>query len=114
MAAASANINNLKIDIASARKESYGAPGLNPIVKHTNIEEDLKRRDFSINAIAFELTKQEIYDFFDGIKHIKEKELRILFTEGKILNAAAANKPTITIKLLNEYSRYKRKKIYRC
>ena len=28
------NINDLKIDIASARKENYEAPGLNPIVKH--------------------------------------------------------------------------------
>ena len=72
------NINNLKIDIASARKENYQAPGLNPIIKHTNIEEDLKRRDFSINAIAFEFSKKEIYDFFDGIKHIQEKELHLL------------------------------------
>ena len=72
------NINNLKIDIASARKENYESPGFNPIVKHTNIEEDLKRRDFSINAIAFEFSKQEIYDFFNGIKHIQEKELHLL------------------------------------
>ncbi len=72
------NINNFKIDIASARKENYKAPGLNPIVKHSNIKEDLKRRDFSINAIAFELSKREIYDFFEGIKHIKEKELHLL------------------------------------
>ena len=41
-------------------------------------KEDLKRRDFSINAIAFEFSKQEIYDFFDGIKHIQEKELQTL------------------------------------
>ena len=72
------SINNLKIDIASARTENYEAPGLNPKVKQTNIEEDLKRRDFSINAIAFEFSKREIYDFFDGIKHIKEKELHLL------------------------------------
>ena len=71
-------INNLKIDIASTRTENYEAPGLNPIVKHANIEEDLKRRDFSINAIAFEFSKQKIYDYFDGIKHIKEKELHLL------------------------------------
>ncbi|MDC3077687.1 CCA tRNA nucleotidyltransferase [Prochlorococcus sp. AH-716-O05] len=72
------NINNYKIDIASARKEKYEAPGLNPNVKHANIVEDLKRRDFSINAIAFELSTQKIYDFFDGIKHIKEKKLHLL------------------------------------
>lgn len=72
------NINNLKIDIASSRKEIYEAPGFNPIVKHANIEEDLKRRDFSINAIAFELSKKEVYDFFDGIKHIQIKQLHLL------------------------------------
>ncbi|MDC3118232.1 CCA tRNA nucleotidyltransferase [Prochlorococcus sp. AH-716-K03] len=72
------NINNFKIDIASARTEKYEAPGLNPIVKHTNIKEDLRRRDFSINAIAFEISKQEIYDLFNGIKHIQEKELHLL------------------------------------
>ena len=79
------NINNLRIDIASARKENYEAPGLNPIVKHASIEEDLKRRDFSMNAIAFEFSKQKIYDFFDGIKHIQEKELHLLH-ENSILD----------------------------
>ena len=44
------NINNLKIDIASARKEIYESPGLNPTVTNTTIEEDLKRRDFTINT----------------------------------------------------------------
>ena len=72
------NINDLKIDIASARKESYEAPGLNPVIKDANIQEDLKRRDFSINAIAFELSKKEIYDFHEGINHIHKKELHLL------------------------------------
>ena len=72
------NINYLKIDIASARKENYESPGLNPIVQRANIEEDLKRRDFSINAIAFEFSKKKIYDLFDGIKHIQTKELHLL------------------------------------
>ena len=72
------NINDLKIDIASARKEIYSAPGLNPIVKNTTIEEDLKRRDFSINAIAFEVATGKIYDFYEGINHIKNKQLHLL------------------------------------
>ena len=72
------NINNFKIDIASARKEKYEAPGLNPIVKYAKIEEDLKRRDFSINSIAFEFSKREILDFYEGIKHIQAKELHLL------------------------------------
>jgi len=71
-------INDLKIDIASARKEIYESPGLNPTLQNTNIKEDLKRRDFSINAIAFEISMKEIYDSFEGILHIKRKELHLL------------------------------------
>ena len=72
------NINDLKIDIASARKEIYNAPGLNPNVTKTTIKEDLKRRDFSINAIAFEVSSKKIYDLYEGISHIKTKQLQLL------------------------------------
>ena len=72
------HINNLKIDIASAREEIYKAPGLNPIVKKSFISEDLKRRDISINAIAFEITERQIYDLFEGINHIKRREIHLL------------------------------------
>ncbi len=72
------NINDFKIDIASARQEIYKGPGLNPVITNTTIENDLKRRDFSINAIAFEVSKKEIYDFYNGIKHIQKKELHLL------------------------------------
>ena len=72
------HINNLKIDIASAREEIYEAPGLNPIVKKSLISEDLKRRDISINAIAFEITERQIYDLFEGINHIKRREIHLL------------------------------------
>ena len=54
------NINDYKIDIASARKEIYAAPGLNPTVTNSNIEEDLQRRDFTINSIAFEVSTKKI------------------------------------------------------
>tara|TARA_Y100001978_G_scaffold21789_1_gene17898 strand:- start:1376 stop:2620 length:1245 start_codon:yes stop_codon:yes gene_type:complete len=72
------NINNITIDIASAREEVYTAPGQNPKVKDSNIKNDLKRRDFSINAIAYEISKKELIDLFEGIKHIKKKELHLL------------------------------------
>ncbi len=72
------NINNLKIDIASAREEIYKAPGLNPTVKESTISQDLKRRDISINAIAFEISTRQIYDLFKGINHIKKKEIHLL------------------------------------
>ena len=72
------NINDLKIDIASARKEIYTSPGLNPIIISTTIEEDLKRRDFTINAIAYEVATKRIHDLFEGISHIKSKQLYLL------------------------------------
>ena len=72
------NINDLKIDIASARKEIYSAPGLNPKVINATIEEDLQRRDFTINAIAFEVSRKKVYDLYQGIPDIKGKELNLL------------------------------------
>jgi tRNA nucleotidyltransferase (CCA-adding enzyme) len=42
-------------DIARARRERYPAPGALPEVEPAPLDEDLKRRDFSVNAIAVEL-----------------------------------------------------------
>ena len=72
------NINDYKIDIASARKEFYPAPGLNPIVTNTSIQDDLGRRDFTINSIAFEVSTRKIYDLYGGISDIKSKKLNLL------------------------------------
>jgi len=72
------NINDYKIDIASARKEIYSSPGLNPTVTKSTIEEDLKRRDFTINSIAFEVSTRKIYDLYGGISDIKSKRLNLL------------------------------------
>ncbi len=75
------NINDYKIDIASARKEIYSAPGLNPTVTNSTIEEDLKRRDFTINSIAFEVSTRKIYDLYGGISDIKSKKLNLLHSK---------------------------------
>ena len=72
------NINNTKVDIASAREEIYTSPGSNPQVKKSTIENDLKRRDFSINSIAFDFSKNVLIDLYGGINHIKKKELHLL------------------------------------
>ena len=42
----------VKVDIATAREESYQVMVLWPVVKPSTIDKDLKRRDFTINAIA--------------------------------------------------------------
>lgn len=38
-----------------------------------NLKEDLKRRDFTINAMAYDVYKRKIIDPFDGVKHLKNK-----------------------------------------
>ena len=72
------NINNIKVDIASAREEIYFGPGLNPSVSDSSIYKDLQRRDFTINTIAYEVSRQEVYDLYNGIEHIYKKELHLL------------------------------------
>ncbi len=72
---------NMRIDLATARKEIYQYPGALPTVFKSNIIEDLKRRDFTINAIALSISKEhcgKILDPFDGIGDIRKKLVRIL------------------------------------
>jgi len=45
------------IDLAAARRESYARPGALPTVEPGTVEEDLRRRDFTVNALALALTR---------------------------------------------------------
>ena len=70
--------SEINIHIASARKESYKEKSRKPEVEPCTIEEDLSRRDFTINAMAASLMKDnygEIYDPFSGIKDLQKKIL---------------------------------------
>ena len=49
-----------EIDIATARKERYRKPGALPTVTEGKLRDDLLRRDFSINAIAFDLIEARL------------------------------------------------------
>ncbi len=69
---------NLLIDLATARVETYSAPGENPKIEQTNIEQDLARRDFSINAIAIDLSTKTILDPFKGRKDLEARKLQFL------------------------------------
>jgi len=73
--------NGIKFDFATARKESYEYPGAYPKVEKATIFEDLYRRDFTINTLAIEITEDRfgtLIDFFDGLKDIKEKRIKVL------------------------------------
>lgn len=67
------------IDIASFREERYEYPGALPSVIPSSIENDYRRRDFSINAmyISFD-DKTELYDPLNAINDLKNKIIRII------------------------------------
>ena len=66
-----------EIDIASTRTETYPKAGHMPVVKEIgcSLKEDLKRRDFTINALAKNTLNNKIIDYFNGLDDIKNKKL---------------------------------------
>jgi tRNA nucleotidyltransferase (CCA-adding enzyme) len=72
---------SLWIDIATARTEFYPYPAANPEVEASSIQQDLYRRDFTINALAIRLTPPrdgELLDFFGGVLDLQSKQIRVL------------------------------------
>lgn len=68
-------------DLATARSETYARPGALPEVKPGSIEDDLFRRDFTINAMAVELTSGrygQLLDFYGGRDDLEHKLVRVL------------------------------------
>ncbi|NTU69079.1 MAG: HD domain-containing protein [Chlorobiaceae bacterium] len=64
-----------KLEIVGARKESYNPESRKPITSIGTLEDDLSRRDFTINALALCLNREGrggIVDLYDGVRHIRE------------------------------------------
>jgi poly(A) polymerase len=67
---------DLEVEFVGARKESYRIDSRKPIVEDGSLEDDQKRRDFTINAMAISLNQNtfgQLLDPFDGIQHLEEK-----------------------------------------
>ena len=68
-----------EIDIAQARAETYPHPGALPEVRAASIEEDLARRDFTVNAMAFPLSGDAgLLDPHGGAEDLRAGRLRVL------------------------------------
>ena len=72
---------DLKLDIATARRETYPYPAALPAVVFSSLREDLGRRDFTINALAIDLTLNNeagIIDLFQGLDDLAAGNIRVL------------------------------------
>ena len=77
---ATVTVGSSRLDLVTARKEVYPRPAALPLVSPGTIEDDLARRDFSINALALCLTepRPSIRDPQDGVGDIGRGLIRVL------------------------------------
>ena len=70
-----------RVDLATARRESYRAPGALPRVEPASLAEDLARRDFSLNALAVRLDRADwgrLVDTTGGLADLRARRIRVL------------------------------------
>lgn len=68
--------NGVQFDMITCREETYAKYGSLPEVYPATIVEDLARRDFTVNAVAYDIINNCLIDPYNGIEHIKQKNIK--------------------------------------
>jgi tRNA nucleotidyltransferase (CCA-adding enzyme) len=82
-----------RLDLATARKEIYDRPGALPRVRPGSIEDDLARRDFTVNAMAMEIARRgraRFLDPFGGRADLRRRRIRMLHPRSPFDDATRA------------------------
>ncbi len=91
------------LDLISARSETYEHPAALPTVRRSNLSDDLRRRDFTINTLALRLDGEhfgELRDELGGVKDLQTGLLRVLHP------ASFEDDPTRLFRLVRYEQRY--------
>jgi tRNA nucleotidyltransferase (CCA-adding enzyme) len=92
-----------RVDVVTARSETYHAPAVLPAVEPGSIDEDLHRRDFTINAMAVSLKGENLgglVDPFGGREDLEAGRIRVLH------DASFVDDPTRILRAIRYEDRY--------